>query len=122
MSAVHLSEGGLRVPMSMPVEVRLRIPNMKVRTLDDQGYPIDHASMRFRKVIEVEKLPKPEEPLALMTRSGRVIQSTVVRTDWNERLGRFVLSCRYASRSITPEDSHALNDDPEWVLKHLLEE
>ena len=36
----------------MPVEVRLRVPNMKVRALDENGYPIDHASMRFRKVIE----------------------------------------------------------------------
>ncbi|CAN5462501.1 hypothetical protein BH23ACI1_BH23ACI1_16330 [soil metagenome] len=107
--------------MAMPVEVRLRVPNMKVRTLDENGYPIDHASMRFRKVIEVEKLPKPEETLELTTRSGTVVQARVVRSDWDERLGLFILSCRYANRSMTPEDSQALTDDPEWVLKHLLE-
>jgi hypothetical protein len=57
--------------MSMPVEVRLRVPNMKVRALDENGYPIDHASMRFRKVIEVPKIPKPDEMLDLSTSSGR---------------------------------------------------
>ena len=36
---------------------------MKNRVLDENGYPIDHASMRFRKVISVPKVPKPEEML-----------------------------------------------------------
>ena len=51
------TEGNVE-PMSMPVEVRLRVPNMKARVLDENGYPIDHSSMRFRKVIEVPKIPK----------------------------------------------------------------
>jgi hypothetical protein len=94
---------------------------MKVRVLDETGYPIDHSSMRFRKVIDVERIPKPEEPMELTTSSGRVIPARVVRSDWNEGRGMFLVSCQYANRSITPEEYAALADDPEWELKHLLE-
>src|SRR5262245_31086995 len=107
--------------MSMPVEVRLRVPNMKVRALDENGYPIDHASMRFRKVIEVLKKQTPYEMLDLQTNSGKTLQARVVRADWNEGLGLFVLSCQYANRSITAEEYGALANDPNWQLKHLLE-
>jgi hypothetical protein len=105
----------------MPVEVRLRVPNMKVRALDENGYPIDHSSMRFRKVVDVPKIPKPEEMLELTTQSGRVLQAKVVRADWNEDRGLFVLSCQYVNRSITAEEYGALASDPDWQLKHLLE-
>jgi hypothetical protein len=107
--------------MSQPVEVRLRVPNMKNRVLDENGYPIDHSAMRFRKVIEVERIPKPEAPIELDTVSGRVIQAKVVRSDWNEGRGMFIVSCQYSNRSIAPEEYHALADDPGWELKHLLE-
>ena len=107
--------------MSQPVEVRLRVPNMKNRVLDESGYPIDHSAMRFRKVMEVERIPKPESPMDLDTASGRTIQARVVRSDWNEGRGMFIVSCQYANRSITPEEYHALADDPAWELKHLLE-
>jgi hypothetical protein len=107
--------------MPMEIEVRLRVPNMKDPALDENGYPIDHASMRFRKVIHVEKLPVPDETLKLTTTSGRVLPVRVTRSDWHESLERFVVSCRYASPSITAEEYDALVGDPEWVLKHLLE-
>jgi hypothetical protein len=107
--------------MSQPVEVRLRVPNMKNRVLDESGYPIDPSSMRFRKVIEVERIPKPDAPLELTTSSGKVISAKVVRSDWNETRGMFIVSCQYANRSISPEEYGALADDPDWELKHLLE-
>src|SRR2546423_1125249 len=102
--------------MPMPVEVRLRVPNMKVRVLDENGYPIDHSSMRFRKVIDVPKIPKPDEMLDLTTSSGRTLPARVVRADWNEDRGMFVLSCQYANRSITAEEYDALAADPAWQL------
>lgn len=105
----------------MPVEVRLRVPNMKVRVLDENGYPLDHSSMRFRKVLEVAKIPKPDEMLELTTTSGRMLQAKVVRADWNEDRGLFVLSCQFVNRSITAEEYGALASDPEWQLKHLLD-
>jgi hypothetical protein len=106
---------------TMPVEVRLRVPNMKVRAMDEAGYPIDHSAMRFRKMIEVPKVPKPEEPIEFTTSSGMVIQARVVRADWSESRGMFLVSCQYANRSITAEEYNALKDDPGWELKHLLE-
>ena len=106
--------------MSQPVEVRLRVPNMKNRVLDESGYPIDHSSMRFRKIIEVERIPKPEAPLELSTSSGRVILARVVRSDWNEGRGMFIVSCQYSNRSITPDEYNALAEDPDWELKPLI--
>jgi hypothetical protein len=105
----------------MRVEVRLRVPNMKVRALDENGYPIDHSSVRFRKTMDVLKLPKPNDALELITSSGSVLQATVMRSDLDEGRGLFVLSCQYASRSISPEQYGALANDPDWELKLLLE-
>ena len=94
---------------------------MKVRALDENGYPIDHSQVRFRKVIDVEGIPKSEVMLDLSTSSGRVLPARVVRSDWNEDRGLFVVSCQYANRSITLEEYRALADDPDWQMKHLLE-
>jgi hypothetical protein len=104
----------------MRVEVRLRVPNMKERALDENGYPIDHSSVRFRKQVDVPTLPKAQDRLELSTQSGRMIPAIVVRTDWYEGRGN-VLSCQFARRAITLEEYRALADDPEWELKHLLE-
>jgi hypothetical protein len=104
----------------MQVEVRLRVPNMKARALDEKGYPIDHSTVRFRKRIDVPAMPKPKDTLELMTHSGLAIPAVVVRTDWQEGQG-LIISCQYAGRTIPPDDYRALADDPEWELKHLLE-
>jgi len=104
----------------MQVEVRLRVPNMKVRALDENGYPIDHSQFRFRKLLEVPKIPKAEEPIELETRTG-LIQARVVRADWNEDRGLFIVSCQYSNRSITAEEYGRLLEDPDWTLKHLLD-
>ena len=106
--------------MSKEVEIRLRVPNMKVRVLDEHGYPIDHSAVRFRKVISVPALPKPGEVLELTTQSGTVVQSTVVRSDWDEDTARFVVACQYANRSITPDEYGALANDPDWKLTPLI--
>jgi hypothetical protein len=106
--------------MSREVEVSLRVPNMKVRALDENGYPIDHASVRFRKLITVPSIPKPDETLQLATRSGMTLPARVVRADWIEGRELFVLSCQYANRSITSEEYAALTDDPDWELKPLI--
>lgn len=106
--------------MSRDVEVSLRVPNMKNRALDENGYPIDHAAVRFRKMIQVHSIPKPDETLELSTRSGLTLPAKVVRTDWIESRELFVLSCQYANRSITAEEYRALTEDPEWELKPLI--
>ena len=106
--------------MSRQVEVSLRVPNMKVRVLDENGYPIDHALVRFKKLIQVPAIPKPDETLELTTRTGKPFSAKVVRADWNEARELFVLSCQYGNRTISPEDYSALANDPDWELKPLI--
>jgi hypothetical protein len=62
--------------MLKPIEVSLRIPNTKVRALDENGYPIDHASVRFKRVIQVESIPRVGDSLTLPTASGRLLPSS----------------------------------------------
>jgi hypothetical protein len=106
--------------MPMEVEVSLRVPNMKVRALDEHGYPIDHSAVRFKKLIELPKIPKPGDTLSLATRSGGPFVSKVVRADWHEGKNLFVVSCQYANRSITQEEYSALVQDPDWEMKPLI--
>ena len=93
---------------------------MKVRALDEHGYPIDHSAVRFRRVTVEPALPKPGDSLPLATASGKMLQSTVVRADWSEDKEMFVVECQYASRSIAPEDYDALVTDPEWRMTPLI--
>jgi hypothetical protein len=106
--------------MSKPIEVSLRIPNTKVRPLDEHGYPIDHASVRFKKIIQVEAIPKAGESLELPTASGRTLAVSVVRADWHDERGMFVVACQYANRSLSPDDYSALVTDPEWRMTPLI--
>ncbi|HEY6359481.1 MAG TPA: hypothetical protein VIX63_00185 [Vicinamibacterales bacterium] len=106
--------------MPMEVEVSLRVPNMKVRALDENGYPIDHSAVRFKKMITVPSIPKPGETLSLSTRTGGAFASKVVRADWNEGRNLFVVSCQFANRSITAQEYGALIQDPDWEMKPLI--
>lgn len=106
--------------MSKEVEVSLRIPNMKVRALDEHGYPIDHSAVRFRKIVSVPAIPKSGDSLQLTTASGRTLPSTAVRADWHEGKGLFVVACQYANRSISAEEYHALVNDPAWQMTPLV--
>lgn len=94
---------------------------MKVRALDEKGFPIDHGSMRFRKVIEIPSFPHVGDTLTLTTNSGRTQQATVGHVEVDEPRRLFVLSCQYASKSISAADYEAFTNDPEWELKHLLD-
>lgn len=105
----------------MRAEVRLRVPNMKDRVKNADGYPIDHGEMRFRKLIEVPGIPHAGDRVELTTRSGRVLHASIARVDLDEPRELFVLSCQYAERTITPDDYAALAHDPDWQLKHLLD-
>jgi len=106
--------------MPMEVEVSLRVPNMKVRALDEHGYPIDHSAVRFKKMIVVPSIPKPGDSMPLTTRTGGPFASKVVRADWHEGRNLFVVSCQYANRSITSDEYAALIQDPDWEMKPLI--
>jgi hypothetical protein len=106
--------------MLKPIEVSLRIPNTKVRALDENGYPIDHASVRFKRVIQVESIPRVGDSLTLPTASGRLLPSSVVGANWHDGIEMFVVACQYANRSLAPDDYQALMNDPEWRMTPLL--
>jgi hypothetical protein len=93
---------------------------MKVRAMDPNGYPIDHYSMRFRRVIDIPRFPHVGDTLDLATSQGRTLQATVVHAELDEPRGLFILSCQYAHKTISPADYAALSEDPAWELKHLL--
>jgi len=106
--------------MSQEVEVSLRIPvNRKAPLLDERGYPLEASAVRFKTVITVAKIPKPGDPLALDA-AGRPLPATVVRADWSEHRGMFVVACQYANRSISPEEQGALLSDDAWRMEPLL--
>jgi hypothetical protein len=102
------------------VEISLRIANTKHRKPGPDGYPIDHAQVRFRKALTVATLPKPGDTLTLPTAAGVNLLATVVQTDWIDDKDMFVVACRHAARSISAEEYEALTSDPAWVMTPLL--
>ena len=106
--------------MSTTIEVRLRIPrNSKAPLLDESGYPLDTAGVRFRKVMTVEAIPKAGDSIELIA-DARRLPATVVRADWNDADGIFVIACLYAQRSISLEEQNALLADSEWSMVPLI--
>jgi hypothetical protein len=106
--------------MSKPIEVRLRIPrNNKAPLLDDGGYPLDMASVRFRKVMSVPSIPKTGERIEL-TAGSRTFPAVVTVAEWSDTDERFVVACQYGLRSIPVEDQNALVADPDWQLTPLV--
>ena len=95
--------------------MRLRVPNMKHRALDPNGYPIDHQSKRFRKMVEVPGLPKKDDVLELSTKSGEIIPAIVLRTDWSE--DSVVVSCRFARQAISATSTFRLLTTPNGSSK-----
>ena len=106
--------------MPIEVEANLAIPRIKNPMTGEDGYPIDNGSVRFRKLIQVSAIPKPGEVLQLTTRDGVEFAATVTRAEWHEERAIFIVSCRYANRSIPPSECASVFGDPEWVMKPLL--
>ena len=105
--------------MEQVIEVNLRIPNMKVRTLDENGYPIDHSTIRFKKTMQVPAIPKVGQSLHLSA-SDKTLQANVVGVVWSDDRGMFVVACQYANRSIPADDHRALTRDPDWRMTPLI--
>ena len=106
--------------MSKEIEVSLRIPrNTKTPLLDDNGYPLDTSAFRFKTVMQVPAIPRAGESLDVIA-SGRTLKATVVRADWSEDRGMFVVACQYANRSIAAEEQNALVADERWRLEPLV--
>lgn len=106
--------------MSIDVEINLAIPRTKTPALDENGYPIDNGSVRFTKHMLVPAIPQPGATLQLTTSAGHAFAATVKRSDWKEDGQIFVVSCKYANRSIPADECAALFSDAEWKMKPLL--
>lgn len=105
--------------MEQEIEVNLRIPNMKVRALDENGYPIDHSTIRFKRIMQVPAIPKVGQSLHLSA-LDKTLQASVVGVVWSDDQGRFVVACRYANRSIPADEHRALSRDPDWRMTPLI--
>jgi hypothetical protein len=105
--------------MAKEIEVSLRIPNMKVRTLDENGYPIDHSTIRFKKIVQVPAIPKVGQFLQLSA-SEKTLKASVVGVVWSDDRGMFVVACQYTNRSIPADDHSALTRDPDWRMTPLI--
>jgi hypothetical protein len=107
--------------MPTEIEVNMRVPTLTVRAPNEPDRRIDNSAVRFTKRIEVPALPKPGELLSLSTDGGRTtFECTVMRSDWSEEKGLFVVACTYAKRSLAVETYSALVNDAEWTMKPLL--
>jgi len=102
------------------LEISLRIPRVKDANKDASGYPIDNGVVRFTKLIELDAVPKVGDILQLTSQPDLAFDVSVARTDWNDAKAMFVVSCRYANKSIPRHEYLALMADPEWTLKPLL--
>jgi hypothetical protein len=104
---------------SIPIEVNLRIPAVKQARMAN-GYPINSADVRFLCDLTFSALPKPGVVLQLETKNGPSLDCEVLRVDWSDAVDRFVVYCKYAKRSIPPDEYNALFDDPNWKMRPLL--
>ena len=106
--------------MSKSIEVSIKVPkNSKTPLLDENGYPIDMASVRFKTVMSVEAIPKPGDTLQ-MAAGDQTFDATVVRADWSDERGMFIVSCQFARRSISVVEQAALMADTKWSLVPLI--
>ena len=87
--------------------------------LDDGGYPLDTASVRFRKAMTVPAIPKAGDSIDVVA-GGLTLPTTVMQVNWSESDEQFVVACQYAQRSITVDEQNALVADPEWSMVPLI--
>jgi hypothetical protein len=106
--------------MAMEVEVNMKIPTLTVRSATEPDKRIDNSPVRFTKLVQVPAIPKPGTTLQLSTIHGDPFECQVTRADWHEERALFIVSCKYAKRSISADEYNALVNDPEWKMKPLL--
>jgi hypothetical protein len=105
--------------VSITLEVNLRVPDISVVTPHAPVRRIMNSDARFWKVINVSALPKVGDDVELSTRTY-AFHATVKRLDWHDDKNRFVVTCHYTKRSMTPEEYDSLRADPDWTRKPLV--
>ncbi len=108
--------------MTQTLEISLRIPSLRVFGREGKEGPetVANSDVRFIKHVELDKIPKPGDMLDLVVGSGGSFQCKVIRSDWHHQKDMFVTECRYAKRSISEAEYHALLDSSDWRMRTLL--
>ena len=107
--------------MPQTVEISLRIPSLRVRRENtDALETINNSDVRFSKQIEVDAIPKPGAVLSMEISSGERFECQVVRSDWHDDKNMFVVACKYAKRSVSPAEYHALMNATDWLVRALV--
>ena len=107
--------------MAQTVEIRLRIPSLRVRREGKEDpETIANGDIRFCKRVELEAIPKPGDILTMAVSSGGTFECDVVRSDWQQDENMFVVACRYSKRSISPAEYEALVASSDWQARALL--
>jgi hypothetical protein len=103
------------------VEISLRIPSLRIRR-DGKDAPetISNSDVRFCKHVELESIPKPGAVLPMAISSGETFECDVVQSTWHDQKNLFVVACRYAKRSVTAAEYHALINSSDWHVRPLL--
>ena len=110
--------------MPIEVEVSLKIPRVRIPAADQYCRDhtiVDNSTVRFTKRMHVPSIPKVGVSLELTTQSGRTagLMGVVMNAEWHEGIERFILSCRYAARSMSADAYDALVRDADWHVKQL---
>ena len=107
--------------MSQIVEIRLRIPSLRIAREDtDVPRTINNAEIRFCKQIEVDAIPKPGVVLTMSSSDGATFDSEVLRADWHHDKNMFVIACRYAKKSVSAAEDHAFIRAADWQARSLI--
>jgi hypothetical protein len=107
--------------MAQTVEISLRIPSLRIRKDGtDVAETITNSEVRFSTQMELESVPKPGAILEMAGGAGQTFECEVVRSDWRDDKNMFVVACRYAKRSISAAEYHALMNAPGWQVRPLL--
>jgi hypothetical protein len=107
--------------MPIEVEVSLKIPRVRIPAADQyrDHTIVDNSTVRFTKRMHVPSIPKVGVSLELTTQSGQPFEGVVMNAEWHEGTARFILSCRYAARSMSADAYDSLIRDADWHVKQL---
>jgi hypothetical protein len=102
-------------------EISLRIPSLRIKN-EGTGVAetIANGDIRFSTQMNLDTVPKPGTMLDVSIDSSHTMACEVVRSDWHDQKNMFVVACRYAKRSITAAEYHALLNAPGWQSRPLL--
>jgi len=107
--------------VSQEVEINLRIPKVTDPLKGAGGWPINNADVRFTKRMHADRVPKAGDAVELMIQPNYTFEAVVTRAEWHEQKAVFIVSCKYAKRSISRPEYVALMEDPAWTMRPLLE-